>query len=427
MQVLCIREYGYIAPITGGIARQEGNAVRVAPDDFRMLKQMLLAGHANEDDAPHLFKLSAHAGVEALQVQQYTGVILLPSGNCIEILPKIFMADEAQSLVRSRAVLLKMLQAMPDSPFKIFSEATLACGGMPLLEVFIACFLEEVGKLIRHGICSDYQHEEGNRTFLRGKLLLKEQVRHNAARRDCFYVQYDEFVQDRPENRLVKTALLRVAKMSRDGENVRRCRMHLDAFGTIPQAVNIVSDFSTCRHDRNLAHYTRSLAWCRILLQGQSPIPQAGQHQCLSVLFPMDVLFEKYVTLKLGEKAALAGWKMTAQARSEHLVEHHDGTAHFALKPDMLFSNSKSRCIADTKWKLIHSRDDIKQSDMYQMFAYAEKYLHGEQYKRTFLIYPQAEKDTVSLAPFYFRQRNSELRVVLYNLDTDECDFNIKF
>ena len=172
MQVLCVREYGYIAPITGGITRQEMNAVRVAPDDFRMLKQMLLAGQANESDAPHLFRLSAHAGVEALQVQQYAGVILLPSGNCIEILPKIFIADEAQSLVRSRAVLLKMLRAMPDSPFRILKEAKLACGEAPLLEVFITCFLEEVGKLIRHGICSDYQQEEGNRTFLRGKLLM---------------------------------------------------------------------------------------------------------------------------------------------------------------------------------------------------------------------------------------------------------------
>lgn len=421
MQVLCVREYGHIAPIIGGVPRQESNAVRVTVEDFRLLKQMLLAGRERDDDTPYLFKLATYAGVEALQVQQYAGVILLPSGNCIEVLPKIFVADEAQSLTRSRAVLLKMLRALPDSPFRLFEKAALACGEMPLLEVFIACFLHEVGELIRRGICSDYQQEEGNRTFLRGKLLLREQIRHNAARRDRFYVQYDEFVPDRPENRLIKAALCRIAKISRDGENIRRCRIHLDAFGAIPPSTNIASDFAACRRDRNIAHYIPSLAWCRLLLQGQSPIPQAGQHQCLSVLFPMEVLFEKYVTRKLGEKATLAGWKMTAQARSEHLVELHDGSAHFMLKPDMLFSKPGARCAADTKWKIIRSRDDIKQSDLYQMFAYAEKYLRSEQHKRTFLIYPQTEQTPVSLAPFYFRKEGSELRVVPYDLDRDEC------
>ena len=44
MQVLCVREYGHIAPIIGGVPRQESNAVRVTVEDFRLLKQMLLAG-----------------------------------------------------------------------------------------------------------------------------------------------------------------------------------------------------------------------------------------------------------------------------------------------------------------------------------------------------------------------------------------------
>ena len=280
---------------------------------------------------------------------------------------------------------------------------------------------------IRRGICSDYQQEEGNRTFLRGKLLLREQARYNTARRDRFYVQYDEFVPDRPENRLVKSALCRISKISRNGENIRLCRVHLDAFGIVPQSANIASDFAACRRDRNLAHYSPSLAWCRLLLQGQSPIPQVGQHQCLSVLFPMEVLFEKYVARKLSEKAALAGWKMVGQASSEYLVEHHEGSPHFMLKPDMLFAKAGTRCVADTKWKIVRSRKDIKQADMYQMFAYAEKYLCNEQHKRTFLIYPQMEQEYLPLAPFYFSQVDSELRVFSYNLDTDKCDFESFF
>jgi 5-methylcytosine-specific restriction enzyme subunit McrC len=58
-----------------------------------------------------------------------------------------------------------------------------------------------------------------------------------------------------------------------------------------------------------------------------------------------------------------------------------------------VISKGEEKIILDTKWKVIESisesgRNNISQSDLYQMFAYGKKY--GA--KTLFLIYPENEK-----------------------------------
>jgi 5-methylcytosine-specific restriction enzyme subunit McrC len=167
------------------------------------------------------------------------------------------------------------------------------------LDVFILCFLQEVAMLIRHGIASDYLGVEENEPFLRGRLLIQRHIRHNCVQRQRFYVQHDHFLPNRPENRLLKSTLLLVLSMSAHVEIQRSCKQHLYAFDAVPPSVNYEEDQNACRPDRNLRQYKEALKWCRMLLGGTGLAPIAGSKRCLSLLFPMEILFERYVAVKL--------------------------------------------------------------------------------------------------------------------------------
>ncbi len=428
MEPLFIREYEYVTPSRSCARERDG--VTVTGRDFTALKQLAICrgqvreqlpfNLSDEPETAPAFRLCAHGGKEALQVQCYAGVVLLPSGRCLEILPKLFQIDDPASRGRSRAILLNMLRALPDFPFRSLPDAALAHADLPLLEIFISRFLQETGSLIRKGICSDYLSTESEETFLRGKLLLQEHIRLHAVHRDRFYVQHDEFLPDRPENRLIKRALLFVLRLSGTASNRRAVRMLLDAFHAVSASRQVRTDLASCRKDRNLAHYAPALAWCRLLLCSLSPAPQSGELRCISLLFSLPYLFERHVAQKLGKETRLRGWNMTAQASGRFLVEDHHGLPAVPLRPDMLFTRAGKACLADTKWKIVENGNDISPHDMYQLFAYTETYLREQNVKHSFLIYPAVTAR--ALPVFHFRRECSMLHVLGYDLEHDACE-----
>ena len=157
-----------------------------------------------ENETEQYLKITTKKGFgKVLQAQNYVGVIQTKDGTTIEILPKIQNVDDN----KSKEILIKMLKTLKKSPFKNFNTANLKASKMPLLEIFISMFLEELSKLIQKGIKSDYVQKEENLKFLKGKLKISEQIKQNSVHKERFFVQYEEFSSDRVENRLIKTTL----------------------------------------------------------------------------------------------------------------------------------------------------------------------------------------------------------------------------
>lgn len=366
----------------------------------------------NSDTVQYL-KLGQNKLHKYLQAQNYVGVIQTKSGVTIEILPKIARnTDDA----KSKNILIKMLKTLRKSPFKSFNTANLKASNLPLLEIFITMFLVELEKLIQKGIKSDYIDKEDNLSFLKGKLKIKEHMQKNLIRKEKFYVEYQEFIQDRLENRLIKTALEYLYKKSKVNNNKKRIREFLFVFDDIKISNNIIEDFKKVRLNRQMNDYRLVLQWSKIFLYKNSFSPYQGKEVTFALLFDMNLLFEDYVGYMLKKN----GLEVSLQDREHHLAYLDSSTGKFQLKPDIVVRHNTEVIIADTKWKLLSvdkAHQGVSQADMYQLYAYGTKYT-SPKCENMYLIYPKNESELIGHKYYYQKDMGGlKLKVLFFDLE----------
>lgn len=360
-------------------------------------------------------------GRRTIQMTNSVGVIRCPGGFQIEVLPKVgkVAGDGGFS---ARTLLLDMLFCLGEFRHIRKDRAQLQARRMPLFEVFVSQFLESVRAVVQRGLASGYNPLEENLASLRGKLLFSENLKRNHVHPDRFFAAFDEFTQNRPENRLIHRALASVANQTHSPANQRLALELRFAFAEVPGSADIERDFSGLARQRGMDHYEEPLAWARLLLSGHSPITGIGSTGAPSLLFPMEALFEAFVAKHL-RRQLKEGHQLQTQRSSRYLV-NHDGRRMFRMRPDLVVTKSTSNVLlADTKWKLIdeeaasRAKYLLSQSDFYQMYAYGHSYLGAT--GDVVLIYPATGQFKAPLAPFSFPDRPTlTLWVLPFSLET---------
>ena len=355
---------------------------------FDALEAFILA---NTDDgetgAVELLSLSARRSVgKVITARNYVGLITMTDGTVIEILPKI--SGNGISQKETKQIFLEMLKTLNDVNFKNFNVSNLRTDRLDLFEIFIKMFLDEVTVLTKQGLKSAYSTIENNERFCKGKLLTSQDIKHNLVTRERFYVSYDDFNINRPENRLIKTTLRFLLKASNDMQNRLYATRLLSFFEGVEYSFSCDADFSKCFPDRSMNHYERALSWCRVFLKGNSFTAFAGSHVALALLFPMEKVFESFVAAKFRK---LISRKVNLRTQDTTYSLFDSPNRAFALRPDIVLEFDGYKVVLDTKWKLLSDKASnwgISQSDMYQMYAYGKKY----EAERVVLLYPDSEK-----------------------------------
>ena len=362
-------------------------------EDFERLEEFIRS-HAPEDDGEsdtlEFMNISySKRGVgDIVHVRNYVGMIQMPNGYQIEILPRIVFGNGQKD--RTKEVFIKMLRSMKDFPCKVFNNANSAVDRMNLYEIFINMYISEVRDLAKKGLKSAYILQEDNLNFFKGKLAVSEHVKRNAAHKERFYVSYDEYRINRPENRLIKAALLKLQKLTNDYSNAREIRQLLSYFELVETSVNYQKDFSQVVIDRNTKGYENVMQWSKVFLGNKSFTTFSGKDNARALLFPMEKVFEAYVADNMRRIMRGTGWSVSTQDKGHYLFTAPK--KQFALRPDIVMKNEKlPPIILDTKWKRLTNDGKknygISQSDMYQMYAYGKKYNTSE----IWLLYPQTE------------------------------------
>lgn len=377
------REYEFLVPEDAG----RSNCHAAGADGFASLREFVLANR--EGDSPlDLMRLCSPKGIgEAIQLQNYVGVIELSDGLQVEILPKIDISPDSGA--SDCEVFAQMLTELGgDIAFKAFERTGLAIGEAPLFEVFVRMFLEGTAGLVRCGIRSAYVAVESEERFVRGKIDFARESKKSPARAQMTNLVHDEFLPDRPENRLVKTTLIYLRRSSRDGGNLRSIAQLLSAFEGVDVSCNIDADFARCTQSRTTRNYVVLLSWCRMFLRGKSFMMLKGEAIATALLFPMERVFEGYVGKALRRRAMRDGAlrKVELQATSQWLFEER----RVSLRPDILCEcNGGRRVVLDAKWKRVCGPRDLSVADMHQMYAYGQRYRpEAEAMQHVILLYP---------------------------------------
>ncbi|MGP5075405.1 McrC family protein, partial [Psychrobacter celer] len=194
----------------------------------------------------------------------------------------------------------------------------------------------------------------------------------------------------------------------------------LDPITSLREPLNSMHKWSDIKI---LQPYRAIKPWCQLILEKLNPNFQKAEHRGIALLFPMEILFEKYAASCL-RRDIKAPWQLTTQASDKHMVNNQeDLKPRFRLKPDLLISKErKNYHILDTKWKLINLSDNdnnynISQSDIYQLFAYGHKYLGGS--GDMMLIYPKHQQFEIPLECFYLAEK-LRLWAIPFCIETDK-------
>lgn len=384
------------------------------------------SGDDVEERLSDFLRISSHKGVKVIKPQNYVGVINIDNKVQIEILPKIDIGDDNEL----RKLFLKMLSSLKEFKGKSFKNAQLNDSKLPIYEVFIQMYLNEVQELLKKGLKSDYLTIEGNITFFKGKFLINQHLKHNIIRKDRFFMAYDEFHINRPENRLIKTTLLKLNKISSNGKNQLLAKRLLAEFEMVNQSTNIDKDFSLVKKDRNAQAYQSLMTWSQVFLKNKSFSTFKGTENVNALLFPMEKIFESYISKQLKNISSnYSGYKIETQKQTQYLF---DEPRKFRLKPDIYISmDSNPYKVLDIKWKRLNTdfknNYGISQSDMYQMYAYAYKY----NVEDIVLIYPKQKGLEFEKLPFYIQnsEKNNHLKrvavqVFLYDLTKEKSSLD---
>ena len=419
---IVLREFGLIS------SREGTNTIDRAylpPKQFEQLENFVLANQQENSEFGQLMTVSVMRGYgKVIKAQNYVGVITLKDGTTIEILPKISSVsyDEEKTKGEMRKLLVRMLRSLRSVPYKSTQSSKIDAEKLPLFEIFVRMFLDEVFFIVRKGLKCGYETIRGNEKFYKGKMLFGEQIKYNSIHKERFFIEYDEFNANRAENKLLKSTLLLLARKSVSAANQADIRNLLVLFSEISPSKDYEKDFSVSCLECSTQYYRGALDWCKIFLAGKSFLSFRGEEYASALLFPMERLFQDYVAKEIRNVLSPRGWYVSAQESALYLF---DNPRKFKLRPDIVVRKGEKTYILDTKWKLLGNDPSqnykISQSDMYQMYVYYKKYeAKNERVKGVYMLYPKTENP--SAIPDHYQCSEDGVNVKICFIDLTQAN-----
>ena len=340
-----------------------------------------------------------------LRAGNYVGIITTKRRNIVEILPKIDLGGTADpDHEETRRIFLKMLRwsRLLRSAARFPNSAIRAMRRFPMLDVFVRLFLDNLGLLVRGGLSRRYVRVNENLPYLRGRILFRDQLRKNLINESRFFVQHDELSVNRPANRLIQSTLSKLKPVVRNEENRQQLRNLEGAFIEVPPANDLRGDWRKHSVDRSMQHYKPVMRWVGLFLFNRGLTTWSGSHVNQSLLFPMEEIYEDFVTHSF--RRHQDQFTVTAQRPQRHMAKI-DSESAFRTKPDisLLDRNDRVKFILDAKWKHLDgqgysARHDVGQGDLYQLYAYGKRY----RCKKVVLVYPRSGQFTTEMTYRFF-------------------------
>ena len=235
-----------------------------------------------------------------------------------------------------------------------------------VLESIIPAFTHHIREAVRRGLLQGYRREEEALHTVRGRIRFDEQIKRRFGVPLPIEVAFDEFTEDIEENRLLKTALHRLAHLpvrsTRARGDVSALRPVFDAVGLGAYSRGVPEVHYTPLNN----HYRSAVELARLIIDNSSLELFHGKVTGAAFMLDMNQVFEKFLYVALGESLELSESQWKTQ---KHLTL--DEAKSINLYPDLFWHiGNRALFVGDAKYKRITSTD-FPNADIYQMLAYS--------------------------------------------------------
>jgi 5-methylcytosine-specific restriction enzyme subunit McrC len=308
------------------------------------------------------------SGAYTLKATSYVGVISLPSGFRIQIVPKI-----------SNIALYYMLCYLYDIEIPTFDKTRFPQGAF-YLDIFALIFKSELEKIIEQGLFKRYVREEENLNFLRGKLLVSKQIKHNFINKQRFYCSYDELTYDNLENQTVLYALTLLNELVFSEilkQELVDLKWILESEVT-PRRLLRIEEVNRITFSKLNDYYQKTIELSKQIIQEiYIDDIKSIEIQAFGFLIDMNKIFEEFIFRII--KEALPEYDVDSPEKIESLLKIHEELSNVKppkviLKPDIIISNENEEIVVDTKYKKLDFIDEkakVKSPDIYQIVSYS--------------------------------------------------------
>jgi len=182
---------------------------------------------------------------------------------------------------------------------KLDSERVQISESNDFLTVLFQSFIHSVASSTRKGLISGYVNREDSLQVLRGRIDFSRQVKRSPGNYFPFEVTFDDFVDDVPENQILKKALRISLKYGLQNRSLRNQAQNL-LFNF--KDVSEISQVPTWNKSRLNSHYWNALRLAELIISGNGFHETTGDIQINGFSIDMYKVFEDFVAKQLAER-----------------------------------------------------------------------------------------------------------------------------
>jgi len=267
--------------------------------------------------------------------------------------------------------LVELIDYVYDLDLEIFPESETEFEGEKdrLSEIIISTFVKKCQKLLRQGMVKSYNMHEDNLPYIRGKLLIRQQILNDAHKVLQFVCEHDELEYDNLENQILLYCLKRCYYITKNNERKKDIRRLIQNFADLVKYKEItLNDFKKINYNQMNFHYRKVHELCKLIVNSIriTDFYEQKTRFVNSFFVDMNIVFQKFVYKIFHQYYFPISFAIREQ---QHYKSWRTGDGNIIESiPDILVYDKKKQdieIIIDTKYK-----DRILENDLYQIEHY---------------------------------------------------------
>jgi 5-methylcytosine-specific restriction enzyme subunit McrC len=234
------------------------------------------------------------------------------------------------------------------------------------LAVLFQSFIQSVNTATRKGLISGYVNRQNSLPVLKGRVDFSRQFKKHPGQYFPFEVSFDDFVEDIPENQILKKALQISLKYGLRSRNLRNQAQNLLFNFKDTSDVQVVPAWNASRLN---SHYWDALRIAELIISGNGFHENSGDVLISGFSIDMYKVFEDFVAKQLATRVNNSSDRLVTQK-----ILTLDVGGLYKEKPDVIwYRDGRPFQVLDTKYKKPEGETQQRDSlnDLRQVISYA--------------------------------------------------------